>query len=127
MLCGAACQELCLNFPLSSSACALEGVQVFSGDSEQMQDAGAAQPCSMSPPPHRGIPGQERGCKMNHSCNMSESTWSLWRSLKTLRLWQAGPGLLPKGPGLAAAGGRAVAMRGKLLQDKCSSVSGTAW
>lgn len=69
------------------------------------------------PPPRHGIPGpaglwgsapgQEGGCKMNHSCNMRESTWSLWRSLKTLRLWQAGPRLLPEGPGLAAAGGHA--------------------
>lgn len=60
---------------------------------------------------------------MNHSCNMRESTWSLWRSLKTLRLWQAGPGLLPEGPGLAAAGGHAGA---ELLQDTRCDVSRTA-
>lgn len=38
----------------SSSACALERLMVFSRDSEQMQDAGAAQPCSVSPPPNWG-------------------------------------------------------------------------
>lgn len=66
---------------------------VFLGDRGQAQDAGAVQPCCMLPPPCCGFPGQERGCKMNHSCNMRESTWRLWRSLKTLQLWQAGPGL----------------------------------
>lgn len=68
-------------------------------DRGQVQDAGAVQPCCMSPPPCRGFPGQERGCKTNHSCNMRESTWRLWRSLKTLQLWQAGPRLLQRNRG----------------------------
>lgn len=69
---------------------------VFLEDRGQAQDAGAVQPCCMSPPPCHGFPGQERGCKTNHSCNMRESTWRLWRSLKTLQLWQAGPRLLQR-------------------------------
>ena len=131
--CGAGCQGLCLGFPFKQQRLPLGRVKVFSGGSGQMQDAEAAQPCCMSPPPRCGIPGpaglrgpgpgQERGCETNHSCNMRESTWSLRRSLKTLRLWQAGPGLLPEGLGVAAAGGCAGA---ELLQDVRCNVSRTA-
>lgn len=57
---------------------------VFLRDRGQAQDAEAVQPCCTSPPPCCGFLDQERGCKTNHSCNMRESTWRLWRSLKTL-------------------------------------------
>lgn len=114
---------------LSSSACSLQGRRSSPGT-----DAGCWGFTAMLcvPPPRCGITGpaglwgpasgQERGCKTNHSCNMRESTWSL-RSCKTRRLWQAGPGLLPEGPGLTAAGGRAGA---ELLQDAHCDVSRTA-
>lgn len=96
---------------------------VFLGDRGQVQDAGAVQPWCMLPPPCCGFPGQERGCKTNHSCNMRESTWRLWRSLKTLQLWQAGPGLLQRNWGSLLR----VAMLGaELLQDVHCNVSGAA-
>lgn len=92
-------------------------------DRGQVQDAGAVQPCCMSPPPCRGFPGQERGCKTNHSCNMRESTWRLWRSLKTLQLWQAWPQASAEELGLTAVGGHAGA---ELLQDVHCDTSGPA-
>lgn len=69
---------------------------VFLGDRGQAENTRAVQPCCMSPPPCRGFPSQERGCKTNHSCNMRESTWRLCRSFKILQLWRAGPRLLQR-------------------------------
>lgn len=43
-------------------------------------------------------PGQETGCKTNHSCNMRESTWSVW-SRKPRRAGRLSPGCCQRGRG----------------------------
>lgn len=64
---GAGCQEpseggLCLGFPFKQQCVLLVGVKVFLRDSGQMQDAGALQPCGVSPLPTVG--SQARlGCR----------------------------------------------------------------
>lgn len=73
-------------------------------------------------------PGQETGCKTNHSCNMRESTWSVW-SRKPRGAGRLAPGRCQRGQGwrpwVAAAGPQSLRVQEPGVGGKAEPWAGT--
>lgn len=129
--------SLCLAFPLKqlfgvvsricSPSAVLRGPGALAGlccPSASLHPSQDPSPAGLRGP----APGQETGCKTNHSCNMRESTWSVW-SRKPRAAGRLAPGRCQRGQGwrpwVAAAGPRSLRVQEPGLGGKAEPCAGT--